>query len=279
MDILREFLESSTIHGLSYISSAKVKHRDKFSKSWNVKHIGRDLDLQSVWIITHICQFFNFGMPLHHQILQKVHKKCVDSRQNLPCDKTAHWCTWCFGWCTLRFCWLTWELALESVFVKFCILNLSIWYLYQKKLYEMVYKIGAGPNGYLIPVIFSNTWLGSVLTIFWGRVTRIMGYYSSLLGFPAKWQEEFVNTRSWRLKGKVCLFCNMFRSLSYRCQASSEWYNMWKSTRSTNEKWKWTFGKWKWTFLASNLLRPLLLELAPTLALHPVSYIYNCLTV
>ena len=54
----------------------------------------------------------------------------------------------------------------------------------------------------------------------------------SLVGFPAKWQEEFVYTRSWRLKGKVCLFCNMFRSLSYRCQASSEWYNMWKSTRS-----------------------------------------------
>ena len=54
----------------------------------------------------------------------------------------------------------------------------------------------------------------------------------ALVGFPAKWQEEFVYTRSWRLKGKVCLFCNMFRSLSYRCQASSEWYNMWKSTRS-----------------------------------------------
>ena len=38
---------------------------------------------------------------------------------------------------------------------------------------------------------------------------------SSLVGFPAKWQEEFVYTRSWRLKGKVCLFGNMFRSLSY----------------------------------------------------------------
>ena len=45
----------------------------------------------------------------------------------------------------------------------------------------------------------------------------------------------------------------------------------WKSTELLSQNLqKSKSEKWKWIFLASNLLRPFLLELAPILALHPV---------
>ena len=54
MDILREFLESSTIHGLIYISTAKVKLFEPFSESFVVDQVRKNPLVLSCLLWVHL---------------------------------------------------------------------------------------------------------------------------------------------------------------------------------------------------------------------------------